>query len=325
MSDFENETASRIRKKLAMEEMNKEEAPKKEEIGVENAEMAEEDVFAIDKSQYELESIEQSNEDVKSEVTEINNAPESVVADIDKEVKKGNILSNVFGITKPKTEHFKRREGVRPLSVMVGILSLIVCMGIIAVSLLASWKIAVPFWGVIVSMSATFFNETVFIFSLGLGWLLGALVIFLIAAFGLMLIFFFVLLSVVTIGIPIVAFSTCKQPKQVFAYNKDASGNMIFSYILGSLITLGGFVIYMDGSFSPLIYISTLVAGVVFLVVAILLTIDIVQCKKYFRNYDNEKEKQEIIQEAKDVKTAKREKKRRRKALGKLFSMLSRK
>jgi len=329
MSDFENETARKIRKKLDMEEIQKEEAVVNEEVKEEKTE-TEEDIFAIDKSQYELEPFEDSKEEVskeeEKEVKDESSEPtESVVADVSKEVKKGNILSSIFGTTQPKTEHFKRKEKVRPLSLIVGILSLIVCAGIISVSLFAIIKTVPTVWGWIAGIAGFFFTETILVFSLGLGWALGGIIILMIGSLVLLFYSLFVLLSTVTIGIPIVAFSTFKQPKQVFAYNKDASGNMIFSYVLGVLISFFGFAIYMDGSFPPIAYISTLIVGIVFLIVAILLTIDIIQCKSYFKKYDNEKEKQEIIQEARDLADAKREKKRRKKFIGKIFSMMSRK
>lgn len=310
MSKYENDVANKIKQQLKEEEIRKEEAT----------------FYGFNEKVEESTEVENAVEEIVEDTVNLEmneDSTEEVVSD-HKSKKENSFVAKIMGIERAETEHFKRKEKIRPLALIYSIISFIVCAGILALGVVATIAIAKPFWGIIVSLVGVFFNEKVLVFSLGLGCILGGLIIIFVAGFGLCLIGFFVMLSFLTISIPIVGFSNMKLPKQVFAYERDSRGNMTFSYILGVLVTILGFFMFMDGSYE-IASIVTLIVGVVFFVIAILLTIDIVKAKKYFKNYDNEQEKQEIIKEANVIKSNKETKRKNRKLIGRWLSKLSKK
>lgn len=295
MANFEEEMAKKIKEQL------------------ENGEL---DNF--DNNENSTETIETDELEANIEnVTEVQQ--ESKI--IDNSINGKDIISKALGIKNTKTNHFERKEKVRPLAIIVGVLSLILCLGIIAVMVFAIVKLAVPMWGIVSNLFGIFFNEQVLIFSLGIGCIFGGVVIILVVGFFLAVLMLFVSLAFTTIGIPIVAFKTSRLPKQVFAHEADSIGNMIYSYVLGLLVGFLGFAMFMDGSLGYVSYI-TLVTGIVFLVIAILLTIDLIMAKKAYNKLQDQQEKAEIKQEAMDIKSAKKARQRNRKMVGKLLGKL---
>ena len=302
MANFEEETARRIKQQLESGELDIEEN-------------------SVDVSETKVEEPVETTETSVETTNETNLQEEKV---INNSIDGKDIISKALGIKNSKTNHFERKEKTRPLAIVAGVLSFIICLGIIAVGVFAVIKLAIPLWGIIEGLFYTFFNEKVLAFTLGIGCIFGAAVILMVFVFFFGILLFLASLTFTTIGIPIVAFKTSKLPKQVFAYEADSFGNMIFSYIVGLLVMFIGFAMYMDGSFkyAPFIVFGV---GVVFLLIAILITIDIVQCKKAFKNLQDEQEKQEIKQEAQDIKEAKKTRQRNRKLVGKVLGKLFRK
>jgi len=312
MEEFEKDISKKIKEQLENEKLNKE---------------VNENTQVDEKSQQENTQVNDTkniNEVVSQNDNEDENktSKDSIIEGTN--YKKKNILKEMLGIVQSDTNHFKREDKVRPLAIISSILSFIVCAGIMAILVFALMKIIPPFWEMIVNISGVFFNEKILAFTLGIGCLFGAIVVALVGMLFLMIILLFVSLGFVTVGIPIVGFKTCKLPKQVFAYEKDSMGNMIFSYILGLLITFLGFAMFMDGSFKFAQYIGLLV-GITFLVIAVLMTIDKIQCKKAFNNLTNDQEKQEIKAEARAIADAEKQRKKNRKLIGKLLGKLFKK
>lgn len=278
----------------------------------------------------ELDNIDESQPATESAVT--TDTQQEIIPEVKQEPakeeketkKKGGILTKIFGMPERDTKHFDRKEKVRPLAVIVAILSSILCIGVLALAVFCIIKI-VPFaWESILKIIYVFFSEKALALSLGLAIIPGGLLVFFLAG-----IFFGVILAAGTFGFiffnfPITAIQTAKLPKQVFAYERDSAINMILGYVFGALVTFLGFAMYMDGSLGHWSYF-VLAAGIILFIVAILLTIDLAQCKKVFKNLDNEQEKNEIIEEAKVIKRQKELKRKNKNIAVKVLERLFKK
>ena len=307
MEDFVKNISKKIKQQLEKEEKSKKEKQ-------------DNDIQVEEKQNNNEENSKQTNESVVNNTTSENeNQQDGIIEGTN--YKKKSIVKEMLGIVQSDTNHFERKEKVRPLAIISSILSFIVCVGIMAIIVFALIKIIPPFLNMLVGVFNVFFNEKVLAFTLGIGCLFGVVVVALVGMLFLMIILLFVMLGTVTVGIPIVGFKTCKLPKQVFAYEKDSLGNMIFSYILGLLITFLSVAMFMDGSIKTAKYI-TLIVGVTFLIIAILMTIDKIKCKIAF-NKVSEQEQKEIKAEARAIADAKKQRERNKKLvwrlLGKVF------
>jgi len=321
MSDFEKETAKKIKEQLAEEKRKQEES---EFYGVK---MSDEENNVVEQQPEQSVNESETSEVVEESKQEsvVENPEQSSILDDPlsgkKRKKSKGILSAVFGIEKAETEHFKRKEKIRPIALIYSILSFLICAGMITAAVFAVIALVKPFWGAIVSLSGVFFTDKVLVFSLGLGWVFGGVLVIALVGILAALIGFFVTLSTMTISIPIVGFKNMQLPKHVFAYEKDSKKNMIFAYIVGVLVSFLGFAMFMDGSY-PIASWIVFIAGIIFLAVAILITIDIIQGRKAFKNFTNEQEKQEIKEEARIIESNEKAKTRNKKFIGKLLSKM---
>jgi len=123
MSDFEKETAKKIKEQLAEEKRKQEES---EFYGVK---MSDEENNVVEQQPEQSVNESETSEVVEESKQEsvVENPEQSSILDDPlsgkKRKKSKGILSAVFGIEKAETEHFKRKEKIRPIALIYSILS----------------------------------------------------------------------------------------------------------------------------------------------------------------------------------------------------------
>lgn len=271
------------------------------------------------------ETVENSNAVVEESTNENNESLEETDKKTKKDGKRKNsLLARIFQPIQRNTKHFDRKEKTRPLAIIVAVLSSIICLGFMAIAVWGVVKIFPTALNALSSMALIFFSEKALLFSVGFAIIPGIIILVVLGGFFLALMGLFFTFGFIFLNFPIVSIQTAKLPKHVFAYERDSFKNMILAYIFGAVVSFLGFAMFMDKSIGYPAYI-VLGAGIIIFLIAILLTVDIAQAKKAFRNLQDETEKQEIIEESRVIEEQKKLRKKNRKIAGNILKKIFRK